>query len=68
VRIVVAGDAHGNTMYINKLVSISSKESVDRIVQVGDFGYWEHIDNGKYLDEVSCIVQLHNVDIYWIDY
>lgn len=37
------------------------------IVQLGDFGYWEHQDEGKFLDQLSRLAKNYGVAVYWID-
>lgn len=56
MKIMLLGDTHGNTKFITN-VAIPAAESAgaDWIYQVGDFGYWEHTDEGQdFLDEVSA--------------
>lgn len=39
----------------------------DVIIQVGDFGYWEHTDEGvAFLDEVSEVATEHQIPLYWL--
>ncbi len=56
---MLLGDTHGNTKFVvNQVIPTAVAEGVRWIYQVGDFGYWEHTDEGiTYLDEVNeaCI-------------
>jgi len=54
MRLMFAGDTHGNINHWMRLAEIAEAEAVDEIVQVGDFGYWEHTKEGKaYLDVIA---------------
>lgn len=55
VRLFIVGDTHGNlsfwTEYLFKQVRLARP---DAIVQVGDFGFWEHATDGvEYLDNLN---------------
>lgn len=55
MRIFIAGDTHGNTSFWQQyLLPTASLHNADTIVQVGDFGFWEHEKTGEtYLDDVN---------------
>jgi hypothetical protein len=40
VKLMIAGDWHGNYSWARKALWIANKRGVDTIVQLGDFGYW----------------------------
>lgn len=52
---MILGDTHGNTKFIrNAVIPMAEKEKVEYIYQLGDFGYWEHTNEGRYfLDDVN---------------
>lgn len=54
-KIMLLGDTHGNTMFIvNRAIEAAKAAGVRWIYQLGDFGYWEHTDEGvAYLNAVS---------------
>lgn len=66
---MLAGDWHGNLLFVQKLYGKLIKElEVDTVIQLGDFGYWEHKKEGPlFLDGVSKVSQEYGVDTYWID-
>lgn len=66
--ILVAGDWHGDAAHAARSVEHALYEAVQAIVQVGDFGYWEHYPGGaEFLDQCSALAMTHNMPIYWID-
>lgn len=46
-RILLAGDVHGNCSFIISLLDQAKNKGCDRIVQVGDYGAWEHEADGR---------------------
>lgn len=68
MKILLVGDTHGNPAGIIYAFSAATFLDCDRIVQLGDFGYWEHKQGGgEFLDLVSELAQTHDVPFYWID-
>lgn len=47
-RILLAGDTHGNLQSAKYLINIAIENDCEAIVQLGDFGYWEHQASGIY--------------------
>jgi hypothetical protein len=53
-RILLAGDVHGEAPWFGHLAEVAEAADVDAIVQLGDFGYWEHRPGGgRYLRHVA---------------
>lgn len=48
MRILVAGDTHGNLQHAKYLVERAKFFDCQVIIVVGDFGYWEHEASGVY--------------------
>lgn len=46
-KILLVGDVHGNEFFARNCVDKAVLEHVDVIIQVGDFGYWEHTQSGR---------------------
>jgi predicted phosphodiesterase len=66
--IVVAGDWHGDISWVSHALRMAKAEGIDTIVQVGDFGYWEHEKEGVYyLDKMNENAALRGVNIVWLD-
>jgi Icc-related predicted phosphoesterase len=68
MKLLLAGDVHGNNGWWARLMEYATKFGCDTIVQLGDFGYWEHTPEGRlYLDKVSRkAVRAHKL-VYFID-
>ncbi|MGC0415074.1 metallophosphoesterase family protein [Embleya sp. AB8] len=68
MRILLAGDTHGNTRHMRLVLDAAAEADVDRVFQLGDFGYWEHEASGvRYLDEVDRAAHARGVDVYFLD-
>lgn len=65
---MVLGDVHGNSDWLAFYVYPTAMAlGVDRIIQVGDFGYWEHQPDGvRFLDDVSTLAQASGIPWYWL--
>lgn len=68
-KILACGDVHGNTSAVcNVAIPIAKKNGCKTIMQVGDWGYWEHQQDGKrFLDKVSKALVREDITLYWID-
>lgn len=68
-NILVIGDTHMDTSSIcNVAISKARKNDIHTIVQLGDFGFWEHQDRGRrFLDKISKCLVREQINMYWID-
>jgi len=64
-RILFAGDVHGNLSHVRRLLAVAIRERCDRIVQLGDFGYWPHMSD--FDDEVAELSAKAGIAWYWLD-
>lgn len=69
MKILALGDVHGFTSAVcNLALPQADKHDIKTIIQVGDFGYWEHADEGKrYLDKVSKHLVRRGIEMWWLD-
>lgn len=68
MKILIAGDIHGNLSHLAYLYSKAMEEGIDRIFQLGDFGFWEHMPEGvKFLDEANRHAYHAGVTLYFLD-
>lgn len=44
MRVLVLGDTHGDSKWCAEVTRIAGEHGVERILQVGDFGYWPRIE------------------------
>lgn len=66
--ILFVGDSHGDLGFLQWAVDRAVQYNADHIVQVGDFGYWEHTYTGKvFLDKLDSYLESKNHKIHWID-
>lgn len=66
--LLVAGDIHGDPQHIAYLFERAINQDVQAILNVGDFGYWEHQPGGgAFLDLCSSLAVDNDMPLYWID-
>lgn len=65
----MVGDSHGNLDYLQQVIQYGIDEGdVDEIIQLGDFGYWEHTVGGvRFLDQLNEILIEHELKLHWVD-
>lgn len=77
MRVLVAGDTHGNLSWITTLCRLARRHGCDRVLQLGDFGLWPDLRGGRVrpdpqLDErwisaVARAAQVHGVSVRFVD-
>ena len=68
MKILVAGDTHGNQGHLRYLIRMANAHDCSRIFVVGDFGYWEHTREGReFLDEVNHYALNQAMLVYFCD-
>ena len=66
-KVLVVGDTHGSIQTWTSVISRSKHLDYSKIVQVGDFGIWDHVESGvKYLDLLNSLLALHGRVVYAI--
>lgn len=67
-RVLVCGDWHGDSHWVDLCCETASRTGADTIVQVGDFGFWVPGDRTDYfLNRVERGAQDYGLTIYWLD-
>lgn len=67
MKLMILGDVHGNTNWVIRVINDSKHIDYSKIVQVGDFGLWDHLHNGvKYLDDVNTTLSHFGRTMYAI--
>lgn len=67
-RILVAGDTHGDTGHLVYLIQQARQHGVRKIMQLGDFGAWEHTADGReFFDTGNKVAEREGVTVYWLD-
>jgi predicted phosphodiesterase len=68
VKIVLAGDTHGDFHHLRYLLGAAGREGADRIFVLGDFGYWEHMREGvEFLNALEKQAIHAGVSVYFLD-
>lgn len=68
MKILIAGDTHGNTSHVSRLLDIAHAQGCLRVVQLGDFGAWEHMADGReFMRDVSKRASRYGIPLVWID-
>lgn len=65
-KILFAGDTHGDTMHVAFLIDRTVKTGSDAVFVLGDFGIWNHSDQGKFTDTVSKFARKAGVQVYFL--
>lgn len=67
MRILVIGDTHGDKDNISNLMDVAISNECDKIFQVGDFGYFPHIEkHNSFLDFCSAEIHRSGIPIHFI--
>lgn len=67
MRMMFLGDCHGSRGFTCDAINIASKFGIDRLVQVGDFGFWPGMESGRqFLGEVGKHAVHKRMPFYWI--
>lgn len=68
MRILLAGDTHGDLAHCQYLIRTAKKERCDRIFVLGDFGYREHMKEGvDFCNRLDLYANINNVHVYFLD-
>lgn len=65
---MLLGDTHGDRGFTKRAINYCADNGVDRIVQVGDFGYWPRVNAGQqFVHDVAKASHERGVPLYFID-
>ena len=68
MKIMFLGDTHGDRGFTRNAIRWAADNGVDRIVQVGDFGFWPRTNNGqRFLHDVGKQSVQSHVPLFFID-
>lgn len=68
MRFIALGDTHGNNKWLSTVVlEYLERQQVDRVLQAGDFGYWEHDRTDRFIDATEKKLAQVGRDLYFID-
>ncbi len=67
MKVLVLGDVHGNEKFFARACRVAVREGCDTILQVGDFGYWEHYPHGsRFLAVAQFELESRGLKCIWI--
>jgi len=67
-RVLIAGDTHGNTAWVETLTRTATAQGCSVIIQVGDFGYFPNLPEGpRFLAAVDAACAANDVELCFID-
>jgi predicted phosphodiesterase len=66
MRILIAGDTHGNIRSVKQKIDKAVEHGIQRIVVLGDFGLWSGFDGIQFLDEVNEYASQYNRQVFAI--
>lgn len=68
MRILVAGDTHGEPKHAGFLVRTAANHRAEGIIVTGDFGLWDHTYDGvEFLDSLNAMLRNYNRYLVWVD-
>ncbi len=65
MKLLLAGDTHGDLEHVQYLNRMAVKTGCERVVQVGDFGYWPHRE--PFHERVSAAAGQAGLTWFWLD-
>lgn len=66
VRVLLAGDWHGNRQWAETCFEVAARTRSDVVLQLGDFGLWPGRED-EWLDHVDGLAGQSGVPLVWID-
>ena len=67
-RVLIAGDTHGNTAWLETLTRTAAAQGCRVIIQVGDFGYFPNFRDGPgFLAAATAACATNGVELWFID-
>lgn len=68
MKILLAGDIHGNSEWCRTIVSNARANDCRLVIQLGDFGFWSHKMTGVlFLDRVEQLLADSGIELWWVD-
>lgn len=68
MRLLLVGDTHGNDRFFAQMCKAAVDQNCQAILQLGDFGYWEHYPQGAgFLKWCQRKLAEAGLECYWLD-
>lgn len=65
-KIILAGDTHGDANHVKTLLEKARDIEADAVFVLGDFGIWDHLDGGKFTDQVSVFANRYGIPVLFL--
>lgn len=65
-KILLAGDTHGDANAVRALLQKAQSLEADALFILGDFGIWDHHDDGSFTSHVSRFANQHEVPVCFL--
>ena len=66
MRVLTAGDWHGNRDWATECFEVAAEEGCQAVLQLGDFGLWPGREDA-WLDHIDHLAEQAGVEFVWID-
>lgn len=68
MRVLAVGDIHGNDRFFARMCKEAVEQGCEGLLNVGDFGFWEHYEEGKsFLKWVERQLTEKDLWCWWLD-
>jgi len=69
VKVLAVGDTHGDSAFwTSKVIPVAKREGINRIIQLGDMGFWIHQYEGiKYMVRLNEELLAADILVYASD-
>lgn len=67
MKILFAGDIHGDTKHLGWVFSEARNVDADQIIAVGDYGYWPHYGDGQSFLDLTQALADGGTPFAWLD-
>lgn len=68
MKVLLVGDTHGNDRFFAAACREAKEMECEGLIQLGDFGYWEHYPQGKgFLKWVARQLKENDLWCWWLD-
>lgn len=66
MRVVLAGDTHGQIDAVERLLDVAYDRDAEGVFVLGDFGVWDHADDGRFTQGVSDLAWDHDMKVWFL--
>jgi hypothetical protein len=67
-KLLLAGDIHGRSFALRACFERASVEGCDAVIQLGDFGWWPHVEWGfNFIEEAKEMIAEFSLPLYFLD-